>query len=150
MKIKLPGSNSAPPSALRERTRGSRCQSRAVMPAILLSLCIFALTAMAAAEDSTAAINRDWLLCQAGYVSRCDHLLRSPLDEQTRMLVRVDHQFARERVAAHVNLLAGICDGQSNVKACDRALSYNLSDSERKRVVDIRHSVLQRGSRTRD
>ena len=98
-----------------------------------------------------AAINRDWLLCQAGHVSRCDHLLRMPLDEHTRMLVRVDHQFARERVAAHVNLLAGTCDTQSYVKACDRALTYSLSDAERKRIWDIRHSVLQRrGSRTRD
>ena len=116
---------------------------------ILLQLVLFALTGVAAAKDDAAVINRDWLLCQAGHVSRCDHLLRAPLDEQTRMLVRVDHQFARERVAAHVNVLVGICDAQSNVKACDRALTYHLSDDERQRVLHMRHSVVQRGSYAR-
>jgi hypothetical protein len=112
---------------------------------ILLPLYLFVLTGVAAAGDDAAVINRDWLLCQAGHASRCDHLLRAPLDEHTRMLVRVDHQFARERVAAHVNVLVGICDAQSNVKACDRALTYHLSDAERQRVLDIRHSIVQRG-----
>jgi hypothetical protein len=108
-------------------------------------LSIFAFVAVAAAGDGASSINRDWLLCQAGYVNRCDQLLRSSIDDNTRMLVRVDQQFARERINAHVNLLLGICEAQSKVKACDRALSYDLTSAQRKHILDTRHLVVRRG-----
>jgi hypothetical protein len=61
------------------------------------------------------------------------------------MLVRVGQQFARERIKAHVSLLLGICEAQSSIKACDRALSYDLTSAERKHVMDTHHAVVRRG-----
>ena len=61
------------------------------------------------------------------------------------MLVEADRQFARDRVSAYIRLLLSACDARSNVRACDRALSYNLSSSERQEALNLRRSVVQRG-----
>ena len=86
-----------------------------------------------------------WQLCQAGYLDQCERTLRSQIDDETRILVEADREFARDKVSAHIRLLLSACDARSNVRACDRALSYNLSASERQEVLTMRKSVIQRG-----
>lgn len=88
---------------------------------------------------------QDWLLCQAGAVERCDHILMSQIDPETRMLVEADRQYARERISALVRALMTTCDTRSYVRACDRALSFNLTMSDRQEVLNLRRSVVQRG-----
>ena len=72
-------------------------------------------------------------------------MLRSQLDEETRMLVEADRQFARDKVSAYIRLLLSACDARSNVRACDRALTYNLTSAERQEALNLRRSVVQRG-----
>ena len=116
-------------------------------PVLMALLSIFLLAPSAIAEDraSPPANRQVWLLCQAGHVEQCERMLRSQLDDETRMLVEADRQFARDKVSAHVRLLLSACDARSSVRACDRALAYNLSSSERQEVLNLRRSVVQRG-----
>jgi hypothetical protein len=116
-------------------------------PVLMALLSIFLLAPSAIAEDraSPPANRQVWLLCQAGQVEQCERMLRSQLDDETRMLVEADRQFARDKVSAHVRLLLSTCDARSSVRACDRALAYNLSSSERQEVLNLRRSVVQRG-----
>jgi len=90
-------------------------------------------------------VKQDWLLCQAGHVERCNRILRAPIDDETRMLVEVDRQFAIEKVSAYARVLLQACNKRSNIRACDRALSYNLSATERLEVLTTRKAILDRG-----
>ncbi len=112
---------------------------------LLALLSVFLLIPSTLADDSAIRLaNRQtWLLCQAGHVEQCERMLRLQLDDETRALVESDRQFARDKVSAYVRLLLDACDARSNVRACDRALSYNLSASERQEVLSIRRSVIQ-------
>ena len=87
---------------------------------------------------------RDWLLCQAGHVERCEQLLRTSLDDEMRMLVEIDRRIAMEKSAAYARLFMHECDRRSNVRACDRALTYNLSAQDRQEAVNMRNAVMQR------
>jgi len=111
----------------------------------LLTILLLVPNAIAADRAGPPANRQLWLLCQAGHVEQCDRMLRSQIDEETRMLVEADRQFARDRVSAYIRLLLSACDARSNVRACDRALSYNLSSSERQEALNLRRSVVQRG-----
>jgi hypothetical protein len=113
--------------------------------AALLSTFLLALSAIAEDRPSPPTNRQVWLLCQAGHVEQCERMLRSQLDDETRMLVEADRQFARDKVSAYVRLLLSTCDARSNVRACDRALTYNLSSSERQEALNLRRSVVQRG-----
>ena len=109
-------------------------------------LSFFLLAPSALAEEASRPTNRQaWLLCQGGHVEQCDRMLRSQLDEETRMLVEADRQFARDNVSAYIRLLLSACDARSNVRACDRALTYNLTSAERQEALNLRRSVVQRG-----
>jgi hypothetical protein len=118
-----------------------------VRPVLMVLLSAFLLAPSALADDSASRpVNRQaWQLCQAGHLEQCERILRSQIDDETRMLVEADRQFARDKVSAHVRLLLSACDARSSVRACDRALSYNLSASERQEVLTVRRSVIQRG-----
>jgi len=116
-------------------------------PVLLVLLSAFVLVPSTLADDSAnrLANRKTWVLCQAGHVEQCERMLRLQLDDETRMLVEADRQFAKDKVTAYVRLLLNACDGRSNVRACDRALSYGLSTSERQEVLNMRRSVIQRG-----
>ena len=116
-------------------------------PVLLALLTVFVLvpSTLANASASHLANRQTWLLCQAGHVTQCDRMLQSQLDDETRMLVEADRQFAKDKVSAYVRLLLEACDARSNVRACDRALSYSLSASERQGVLSMRRSVIERG-----
>ena len=116
-------------------------------PFLVALLSVFALVPSTLADDraSRLANRQTWLLCQAGHVEQCERMLRLQLDDDTRMLVEADRQLAKDKVSAYVRLLLDACDARSNVRACDRALSYGLSPSERQEVLNMRRSVIQRG-----
>ena len=116
---------------------------RTVLIAVFGMLC---LVQGAAAEDNARqAIRQNWLLCQAGHIEMCERILRSQLDDETRMLVEADRQFAREKIAAHVRGLLSVCETRSSVRACDRALLYSLTPAERQQALATRKSVTDRG-----
>ena len=111
----------------------------------LLSLSF--MIAPAAAQTTTQesqAIRRDWLLCQSGDVERCNRLLRLPLDDETRVLVEADLQQARDRLSAQVRTLLQVCNDTGNVRACDRALRYNLPAADRREILELRKAVVDR------
>ena len=113
------------------------------MPTIgLLLIALLLIPQKANAEDTN---RRDWLLCQAGHVERCEQLLRTSLDDEMRMLVEIDRRIAMEKAAAYARLFMHECDRRSNVRACDRALTYNLSAADRQAFVNMRNAVMQRG-----
>ena len=116
---------------------------RKVLIAALGALCM--VQSVAAEEDARQAIRQNWLLCQAGHIEMCERILRSQLDDETRMLVEADRQFAREKIAAHVRGLLTVCETRSSVRACDRALSYSLTPAERHQALTTRKSVTDRG-----
>ena len=88
----------------------------------------------------------DWLLCQSGDIGRCNRLLRLPLDDETRALIKADLHQAKERQLAQISLLLDVCKQKENVGACDRALRYNISDADRREILQIRKAVVYRGS----
>ena len=61
-----------------------------------------------------------------------------------RMLVEIDRRIAMEKAAAYARLFMHECDRRSNVRACDRALTYNLSAQDRQDAVNMRNAVMQR------
>ena len=115
-------------------------------PLLTALLSVLLLAPYALADDSASPpVNRQaWQLCQAGHLAQCERTLRSGVDDETRMLVEADRQFARDKISAHARLLLSACDARSNVRACDRALSYSLSASERQEVLTLRKAVVQR------
>jgi hypothetical protein len=118
---------------------------------ILLALALFLLVANSQANAEPQPLNeamrRDWRLCQAGELSSCNRLLRHPLDEHTRTLIEVDREQAQERRIAYVRMLVDVCHRRTNVRACDRALQFNLTASERTEVLELRKAVAQRQAR---
>ena len=112
------------------------------MPIFFLSMIALLLVPQRVYADD--ASRRDWLLCQAGHVERCEQLLRTSLDDEMRMLVEIDRRIAMEKAAAYARLFMHECDRRSNVRACDRALTYNLSAKDRQDAVNMRNTVMQR------
>jgi hypothetical protein len=98
-----------------------------------------------AALDSQA-IKQERLLCRSGDLERCNRLLKLPLDDATRSLVQVDLQQARDRLNAQIRVLLQICKEHSNVRACDRALHYNLPDADRAKILELRKAIVDRSS----
>jgi hypothetical protein len=115
----------------------------------LLSLSFMIAPAAAQSTSTTQesqAIRRDWLLCQSGDVERCNRLLRLPLDDGTRVLVEVDLHQNRDRLGAQVRTLLQVCNDSGNVRACDRALRYNLPAADRREILELRKAVVNRTS----
>lgn len=69
-----------------------------------------------------------------------------PLAEETRRLVEVDLQQARERQNAQIRALLQVCKERANVKACDRALSYSLPAADRTEILEVRKAVVYRAT----
>ena len=119
------------------------------MPLIYVTLLLFATTVGPALAQTTmdSQLNRQhWDLCQSGDVEKCSRLLRLPLDSETRALVEADLEQARERQRVQVRALLQACSERVNVRACDRALRYNLSEPERREILDVRKAVIFRTS----
>jgi hypothetical protein len=112
---------------------------------LLLTFMIVPAAAQTKTLDSQA-IRPDWQLCQSGDFDRCDRLLKLPLDDETRALVQVDFQQAREILIAQVHALLQVCKDSTNLRACDRALRYNLPLPDRAEVLQLRKAVADRAS----
>ena len=124
----------------------TECIKMRIIPAALLFL--FFVIAPTAAQTPTREelVKRDWLMCQSGDVDRCNRILRLPLDEEMRTLVEVDLQQARDRISAHLRILLQVCNERGNVRACDRALRYNLPAADRVEILALRRAVVHRAS----
>jgi hypothetical protein len=88
------------------------------------------------------AIKPDWLLCQSGDIDRCNRLLRLPLDNETRALVNAGLQQARDIQRGQIRALLQLCKEKSNIRACDRALRYNVSAADREEILEVRKHVI--------
>ena len=112
---------------------------------LFLAFMIAPAVAQTKTQDSQA-IRQDWHLCQWGDVERCNRLLRLQLDDETRALVEADLQQARERLSAQVRALLQVCNERDNVRACDPALRYNLPAADRREILEVRRTVVERTS----
>ena len=114
------------------------------IPVAFLSLSLIRMPAQAQTQNERIA--RDWLACQSGEVEMCNHLLRLPLKEETRALVEADLQQAKDRLSAQVRTLVQLCNERGNVRACDRALRFNLPAADRREIWEVRKAVVHRTS----
>jgi hypothetical protein len=111
----------------------------------LLFLAFMIATAVAQTKtQDSQAIRQDWHLCQWGDVERCNRLLRLQFDDETRALVEADLQQVRERLSTQVRALLQVYNERDNVRACDRALRYNLPAADRREILEVRKAVVHR------
>lgn len=96
------------------------------------------------AQTDRQSIARPWLHCQQGDLHTCNRLLNLPLDNETRALIEVDREQIRERIHVQVRALLQICAGKKNIRACDRALRYSLTASQRNEILQVRKVVQRR------
>lgn len=87
-------------------------------------------------------MRKTWALCQGGDLASCNHLLRLPIDDETRALVEIDRQQAIDRRLAYARMLASLCARRMNIRACDRALLYELPAAHRAEILAVRKAVM--------
>jgi len=116
----------------------------------VLALPFMVAPAAAQTKMQDQSFRQEWLLCQSGDVQRCKRLLKLPLDDETRVLVEADLQQAQERLHAQVQALLQLCNQKDNVRACDRALRYDLPATDRNEILGVRKTVIQRSSQRGD
>jgi hypothetical protein len=117
---------------------------RTILAVFLVAPFLLAASAIAQTKSQDDVMRQDWLLCQAGDIERCNRVLKLPLDDEIRALVEVDLRQARDRQNAQVRVLLDLCRDRSEVRACDRALRYNLAETERAEILEIRKAVIHR------